>query len=64
MEEEEEEVAEEEAIVEGELVATQGTVSDTNYWANAVDGTAERNARFAMKKYYLKSKEEPPSLYL
>ena len=55
----EEEGAEEEAIAEGELVATQGTASGTNFWANAADGTAAKNARFAMTKYYLKSKEQP-----
>ena len=59
MEEEGDEVAEEVAIVEEELVATHGTVSDTNFWANAVDANAARNVTFAMKKYYLKSKNQP-----
>ena len=29
--------------MKGEVVATLGTVSDTNYWANAVDATVARN---------------------
>ena len=57
MEGEGEEVAEEEITVKGEVVATLGTASDTNYWANVVDATVARNVPFATKKYYLKSKE-------
>ena len=43
MEGEGEGVAKEEVTVKGEVVATLGTVSDTNYWANAVDATVARN---------------------